>query len=256
VELTQAIGRQVKNEITDVIRWADSTSTRSLQAALGPSEIGEECDRRLAYRIAGIRPQGRGEGTRDPWAAIVGTSIHAWMEQAARRAQNTLGEQLYGIELPVEADPLVRGRSDLYHHGLRAVVDYKGAGPSVMQELKRGHEPSHRYKVQIHTYGLGHMRAGRPVDWVVLLFLPRAGLLKDAHTWVAPYNEQVALNAINRMYQIAGDLQGLALDEHPERWDLVPATPEGGKGGCFWCPMWSKDHGLTGRADDKGCPGL
>src|SRR5580704_5039743 len=48
-------------------------STRSMQQTLGPSEIGHECDRRLAYKLAGyptVNPTASG------WAAWVGTQIH------------------------------------------------------------------------------------------------------------------------------------------------------------------------------------
>ena len=62
----------LKHELSQVILWNEHNAPRSLQRAIGPSELGDPCDRKLAYRIAGIEPVNFG----DPWPAIVGTSIH------------------------------------------------------------------------------------------------------------------------------------------------------------------------------------
>ena len=69
----------LKQKLTDIIIWFDQENPRSKQQAIGPSEIGDPCDRRIGYRLANI-PE---INTRfDPWAGIVGTALHSWLEKA------------------------------------------------------------------------------------------------------------------------------------------------------------------------------
>lgn len=111
----------LKHELSQVILWTEHNAPRSLQRSIGPSELGDACDRRLAYRIAGIEPVNFG----DPWPAIVGTSIHDWLERAINRYQSTVKDLGYLTELRVYPDPMVKGRSDLFHVPTATVVDHK-----------------------------------------------------------------------------------------------------------------------------------
>ena len=42
------------SDLTDVIKWTDNNSARSIQTTIGPSELGGDCERRIAYRLAGV----------------------------------------------------------------------------------------------------------------------------------------------------------------------------------------------------------
>jgi hypothetical protein len=91
----EATNRHLVQTLTEIIRWADENSPRSLQAQIGPSELGTPCDRKLAYKLANNREINK---RRDPWPAIVGTGIHHWLEGAVNRFQEHYGLATYLTE--------------------------------------------------------------------------------------------------------------------------------------------------------------
>lgn len=238
----------LKAEITDLIMWNERESPRSKQIALGPSEVGEPCERRLAYRLAGT-PR---INFSDPWPAIVGTAIHAWLEGAVTRHQTAHGEQRWFTELGVSPDDMIQGHSDVYHIPSCTVVDWKTTGSDKLRKLERGTPPIPGYISQVHLYGLGHERAGREVKDVALVYLPRSGWLKDAFVWRAPYDRSIALKTIDRFYRIGFNLLDLEVDKHPEKFAQVSASPGDD---CVWCPMFNRKMDPTIQASDIGCPG-
>lgn len=238
----------LKQELSKIILWNERDAPRSRQQAVGPSELGGECDRRLAYRIAGAKPVNTHS---DPWPAIVGTSIHDWLERAVNRYQSQVGDLGYLTELRVYPDLLVKGRCDLFNTRTSMVIDHKTTGVDVMRKIRKGLIPM-SYRIQVQIYGLGHERAGRQVKDVALIFYPRSGWLDDAYVWVEPYDRQVALDALARMYAIADKLIDLNVEENPQRYQLIDATPGDA---CVWCPFFSKDLAIDIAASDKGCPG-
>lgn len=238
----------LKHELSKIILWNERESPRSRQVAVGPSELGGICDRKLAYRIAGVPAVNLGA---DPWPAIVGTSIHDWLERAVNKYQSVVGDLGYLTETRVYPDPLVRGRCDLFNTKTNCVIDYKSVGADGMRKIRKGIiNPA--YRTQIQVYGLGHERAGRKVEQVALIFLSRSGWLDDAEVFMEPYNRQVALDALARLYKIADQLIELDVELHPQRFQLVDATP-GDE--CVWCAHYSRDLAIDVAASEKGCPG-
>lgn len=236
----------LKTALTEIVMWADRNAERSLQVALGASELGSGCDRRIGYRIAGIPAANT---NMDPWPAIVGTGIHDWLENAVNRFQAQTGCRDWMTETRVQPDPLIRSRSDLYHIPTQTVVDYKSAGKDKMAEVQtKGVPPG--YEVQIHTYGLGYQKMGYPVKDVALVFLPRCGWLRDMYVWRDRYKPEVAEKAIARMYSIGAKLAQLDIMNNPHRWAQVEANPNY----CNWCPMFVNRE-LERGADATGCPG-
>lgn len=240
---------QIKVELADIIRWNERNSPRSQQKALGPSELGTPCDRQLAYRIAGTPTINM---TNDPWPAIVGTSVHAWLETAINRYQEVNGDHGWLTELRVHPDELVSGSSDLFHTKTGTVVDHKTAGADVMKKIRRGEDPPEGYVTQVHLYGLGHKRAGRVVRNVALVFYPRSGWLDDVYVWSAPYDEAKARAALDRMYAIGYQLIEHDIENNPHRFQLIPATPGDA---CVWCDHFNRDLDPDTGASDKGCSG-
>lgn len=241
-------GRALKTELTDMIRWAESTSPRSQQLAVGPSELGNACDRRLAYRIAGTDAVNT---TMDPWPAIVGTSIHSWTEKAILRFMAETGQHDWLTEVRLQPDPLVPGSSDLYKISTATVVDLKTAGTDVFKRIKRNGPPD-GYKIQTHLYGLGHENAGRRVESVALVIVPRAGWLRDMYVWWAPYERGVAQAAIDRLYGLANRLLQLDILHNGQKFADILAEPGDG---CVWCPFFVRDHPEDLGASQRGCPG-
>lgn len=236
--------RRLRGDITDIILWANSGSARSQQRELGASEVGVSCLRRLGYRIADI-PEVNGDN--DPWPAIVGTAVHSWMEQAVNswEKEHRLGR--WYTEMTVKAGP-VPGHTDLYDAEEHAVIDYKNPGTTAMTEIRKGHI-DFQYVEQIMLYGYGHVQAGRPVKRVALIFFPRAGYLQGTFVWSAPYDESIALAALDRVNKVAAGLIYYNIEDVPDNWEKVPATPSKS---CSWC-AWYRPEAES--ASDTGCPG-
>jgi hypothetical protein len=246
--ITDPVALALKAELTEIIQWAQRTSPRSLQLAVGPSELGNPCDRRLAYRVAGYPTVNTGM---DPWPSIVGTSIHSWTENAVKRFMNETGVHDWLTEVRLEPDPMVPGSSDLYKISEAMVVDLKTAGTDVFRRVKKD-GPSEGYKIQTHLYGLGHERAGRPVRKVALVIVPRAGWLKDMYVWCAPYERAVAENAIARVYQLGAQLIEKDILNNPHRFQDFEASPGDA---CVWCPFFLRHTEPDQGASGLGCPG-
>ena len=240
---------QIKRMLQDIILWNERTSPRSLQRAIGPSEIGDPCDRRIAYRLAGTEPV---NVYGDPWPAIVGTAIHSWLETAINRFQAETGHQGWVTEARVQPDPLVQGRSDVFYERTGTVVDFKTTSSDTIKKLNRGDPPSPSYVTQINLYGRGHELAGRDVKNVCLVYYARSGWLNDAFVWHDTYKPEIAARALTRMYDIGFHLLDLDIENRPEKFaDILPTPGDN----CIWCPMFSRDMDPTVKASRDGCPG-
>lgn len=233
---------QLKKEIIGIILDAEKNSERSLQANIGPSELSSSCRRKIGYRLAGI-PEVNSNS--DPWAAIVGTAIHAWLQKAVDRQRRPQ----WFTERTLLLSPYVDGHCDWYRNGM--VVDFKTAGKDRMREVAK-YGPPLEYQVQVHLYGYGYEQLGLPVEDVALIFFPRAGLLKDVFTWVVPYSRAVALEALAKIPDIGGELINLDILNHPERWQQIQATPSHN---CGYCPWYAYHLQMIAGASDEGCPG-
>lgn len=239
----EVAGQLLLSDITDIIRWTDRSSERSQQRGIGPSELGGDCDRKIAYRLAGVEETNH---WMDPLAAIVGTSIHTWMQEAVAKFQRVHYMDRWETELTVQCDPLVVGHTDLYDRELQICCDYKTVSPTKLKEWKsKGPPQAHRDQVNLYAKGL--IASGRPVKYVVLIAIPRAGTsLRDIKIWIEEYDPARAQKCLDRMYAIANTLikQGDDLD-----FEAIPATPSDS---CSYCPWY---RGGTGAADVRGCTG-
>lgn len=237
---------QLRREFTEVVVAGDKQRPRSMQTRLGPSGLGDPCTRRLAY---GILEWPESNSTSDPLPSIVGTGAHAQFAEFFERRQELLpdGRPRYLIEQRVTPRQDIPGSSDLFDrlHGL--VADWKFQGKTKLDELKR-HGPGLRYRVQSHVYGLGFENAGEDVRHVAVVGVPRGGFLSGMVVWTEPYDRQIALDALARKDKTLELIGALDVEDHPERWALIPADPGSG---CRYCPFFlpaSNDYA-------KGCPG-
>lgn len=236
---------EIRDDLVDIIRWAQNNSDRSQQVALGASEVGQECDRRLAYRMAAVPEV---NVTMDPWPAIVGTAVHGWMEDAVNRYQQVHGIDDWATEMEVWASDLVKGHTDLYDKRRFAVLDYKFPSPDNFRKLKAD-GPSVQYQVQVQLYGLGHVRAGRRVDRVGLVVASRSGWLKDLWVWTVPFDQAAAEAALQRIYTLGGSLLASLENVGGQAYADVPASASRL---CTWCPWFNRD---LSKASERGCPG-
>lgn len=236
----------LKAEFMTMIRWHEEFSPRSMQVAVGPSDLGTECQRRLAYKVAGMA----GYHRPDPWAAFVGSAIHTRIEDVVARYAKEFNEE-WLIEGRIRIDANISGKADLVRKN--KVIDIKSASPEVIRELPvKG--PREAYKTQVQLYAKGLNDNGHEITRVAFIFVPRSGKLDDTYTWVDEYRPDVAQAALDRVYKLANWLhRSLDITHHPGRWELVPATPEFMS--CYFCPLFNEHMGPNDPATDKGCAG-
>lgn len=243
-------------ELLDVIRQFERSSERGLQVELGPSDIGQPCERRLVLQLLGaadINPD------REQWPATVGTAIHAMLAEAfgvdnARR--RAAGEpERWLIEQEITIRPGVLGHTDLVDLQNWTVIDHKTTSVTKIRSYRRSGRPPEQYRAQAHLYGLGWARAGLPIRTVQLVFYPRSGILTDSWAWSEPYDPNVAVNALDRM---DGLLIGANAAEGMGGLDQYVAGLSRDTGHCDWCPYHTAQDrpaadpvaGCAGPAED------
>lgn len=248
-------GQTLDATLLTIIRTAIRDHPRSQQTRIGPSEIGIDCDRRIAHKLAGTPPvNDRGA----PWLPTIGTAVHAWLQDAfdadnVTRIQSGRdvadgheGQRRWLLEQKVTVGQVagtdLDGHCDLYDTQTRTVVDWKIVGKTALTNYRR-HGPGQQYRVQGHAYGRGWAARGHTVRNVACMFLPRNEELDGAVWWSEPYDEQVAVAALARVEAI-----GMAVTA------LGPAAPGAmstSDAHCGYCP-----HFLLNATDlTRACPG-
>lgn len=222
--ITGSLGDQIAIDLRDMVRLFEDSRDRTTQTAIGPSGLGNPCTRCLARDALG-HPIKR--EFNDPWCAIIGTAVHAWLADAATHANDQAGEEWYLTETRVHPHPDVLpkgGNADLYDAERKTVIDHKVVGAEQLRKY-RLNGPGPQYRVQAHLYGLGFHRTGKPVEHVAVAFWQRGGRLSDLYVWTEPYQPQIALDAINRYRTIAEQATAIGpailplLPAHPDCWD-------------------------------------
>lgn len=253
-------GSTVK-ELRQVLIDFEANRPRSMQTALGPSELGTPCQQQIARKLAGAP---RRPITEPTWAPFQGTAVHASMEDVVAFWNARLGRERWLAEdklTVVEAAgdyPAVTGHGDAFDvdHGM--VVDWKHVGTTALDKLrtaKRLGKPtveqvSAEYRVQAHLYGMGHANKGRDVRFVRLVLLARSWRYDDSDEWTEPYDEQIAVAAIDRYWATVDLVASLG---GPQMGDLIAAVPASPSGdACKFCPF-SAPGQATGW---NGCAGI
>lgn len=214
------------DELRAVVRDYEANRPRSLQRAIGPSEVGTACSRRLAYRLLGVDPVNT---TSDPWAAIVGTSVHAWLDQAFRNDNEQHDQQRWACDIPVELPGYMRGSVDLYDRKTGTVIDHKVLGTTSLRGFK-ANGPSQQYRTQVHIYACGLRLGGASVQHVAIAAWSRTGQLKDALWWTEPYDETVVETALQRLDALRTTTDTLGTAALP----LIPTADAH----CTYCPFY------------------
>ena len=226
------------DELRDVVRWYESSRPRSLQTSIGPSDAGTPCARRLAYKMLGVEQVNTAT---DPWAAIVGTSVHAWLDKAFNDANALLAEPRWEVSTKIEIPDYMTGTIDLFDHATSTVIDHKVIGATAMAKVKKGFV-SAQYRTQGHLYGLGLIAAGFDVKHIAICYWSRTGALKDAQYWTEPYDEAIAEAAIRRI-----DALDIITANGVDSLAGIPTAD----GFCMYCPYFSPANTYIAGA----CPG-
>lgn len=227
---------------TEIIWSAEHARDRSKQRVPGPSELGSECERKLAYSSLGRSPVNH---TADHHQAFVGTAVHAALAEAYEKADNGAGRYLieHKVSMATPEGIIVSGSLDIYDRVTGEVIDWKLPGSRSRKKYARTGPPQ-GYRIQAHLYAYGLEQAGESPKRVANIYLPPEGKLSETFCWSEPYNKNIALQALANFERITGIVQG-----DPDRVKLVPKTitPL-----CHWCSAWLKNSPDTAIACQGG----
>lgn len=215
----------IADKVYSIIEHAITQEPRTLQEAIGPSELAMDCEHCLAAKLAGW--QKLPEAAWLPW---VGTAVHAKLEEVFEPLPGWLTEtrvsvgHVRGVE--------VKGTSDLYDIEEGCVIDHKIVGQSTLTSAKR--KPTGQYRGQAHLYGLGFFRAGYDVKKVAINYLPRNNInMRAGVWWEEDFNPLIALDALDRVERLADELDALAAISIEARDAHISALDRSSK--CFDC---------------------
>ena len=229
------------SEIYDrIIKELTKPSERDKQRKVGPSELGDLCERCLAEKLLGIHQD---EKTH-PLAPMIGTAFHLYLE-------NVIGLKDYLKETKVTVGTIegygdIHGTADGFDTETGHVVDYKVLSKKKIKAfssatfLDEERNPEFysdsmtegqlkKYYYQMMLYGLGLENAGYEVNHVSLVLFPRdctvESVMAASHELCFKYNRDAALAVLERANQIfkwANEFRDNLgeLDSHP---------------GCYYC---------------------
>ena len=231
-------GKLLKRELVAI--WADAAANRerSLQTAIGPSEIGSPCKRRLAYKMLGT-PQVNLGTTGDQWRSWIGTQLHSGMQEAVERQR---ASDRWQTELRLSVPGLPAGNTDLLDLRHGGVIDHKFTGATAYDKARRGHV-SDQYEIQADIYGLLAAALGHVIRFVAIVFWPANGNRADPVVHARDWDGARAAKALSDH----ADLERLTKAAGPAVLPMLPAVEHY----CTTCPFWAP--GSTDLA--RGCPG-
>jgi hypothetical protein len=227
------IGLVLADHLRELIYTGATTSERSMQQEVGVSEVGSECERQLAYKIAGTAPVHLDE---NPMPSIIGTGFHLHVQRMIEK----LDRRRYLVETPVNYKG-IPGTVDLYDRRRRTVIDWKSTGKSKLRRLQADGPPM-RAQVQIQIYGAALKALGEDPARLALAYVPRDGSLDDLWVWSTTPDQELVDRWINRFESITES--------------VVAGTPAGNFHAlpgplCNYCPFYLP----TSTDLSRGCPG-
>jgi hypothetical protein len=252
--MTGVISELCLGDLQAVIRDYERNTERTLQVEIGPSEVGEPCDRRLTLQILGAEDVNR---DRDMWPATVGTAIHSLLALAFQRANEELikaGQPpRWLIEQEIEIRTGLLGHTDLIDLLTWTVIDHKNVSVASLRAHKEAGHPGQKYEIQAQLYGYGWARAGLPIKKVAIAFYPKSGMMRDSWLWTADYDESVAVKALERMDSLLAEANGADLADQLDQylWALPRDTEH-----CEWCPFFEMGREVPSENPAVTCSGV
>lgn len=229
------------SEIYDrIMRELTKPSKRDKQRKVGPSELGDLCERCLAEKLLGVHE----EEKTHPLAPMIGTAFHLYLE-------NVIGLKGYLKETKVTVGTIegygdISGTADGFDIETGHVVDYKVLSKKKIKAFSSAtffnedRNPEFysdsmtegqlkKYYYQMMLYGLGMQNAGYDVHHCSLVLFPRDCTVESvttaSHELCFKYKREAALAVLERANEIFKwanenrDNLG-ELDSHP---------------GCYYC---------------------
>lgn len=190
-EVTPADARAVESANRWMSRIDDLfISERSKQIQIGISEVGMDCRKCVARKLA-LTPR-KADGA---WYPFIGTAVHEQLEAGFRDhfpLDYTLEERLFVHEYK---DLKLTGSCDMFAHLDGVVNDWKVVGKVALADARKG-KIKDQYHIQAMLYGYGWEQKGFDVTHVALSFLPREDKLENAVVVLVRYDRSIAINAL------------------------------------------------------------
>jgi hypothetical protein len=177
------------------------------------------------------------------WAANVGSAIHSFLENIFAKFP-----ERYEVEQKVQIRANLSGTIDLFDKEKGYVLDWKTTSPAGVK-AKRSEGATSQQVTQVQLYGYGKAQQGVTVNKVGLIFLPTGGSIDDMHVELFDYDEAAAQQALARLDSVYELLSTIDVEENPQMWPLIPATPSRL---CNYCPYfrpYSKDLSVACNGD-------
>ena len=211
----------IKELLIKALHERENSRPRSTQVQIGPSELGG-CRRKVWYRL---NDQPETNENELKLAAIMGTAIHSAIEAAFAGNSSILLEQT------VEYNGM-KAHVDAYLPDTGDVIDWK-----TVKAKNLSYFPSQQQRWQVHTYGYLIDKSGKGKPKTVnLVAIPRDGDERDIKVHSEPYDEAIALEALNWLAAIKETTEAPA----PERDES-------------YCKFYCKFYDASG---EMGCVGL
>jgi len=211
----------IKELLVKALHEKENKRGRSTQVQIGPSELGG-CRRKVWYRLNG---QPETNDNEIKLAAIMGTAIHAAIENALAGNQEVL------LEKTVEFDGM-KAHVDCFIPGTGDVVDWK---TTKVKNLSYFPSEQQRWQVQVYGYLISKSGLGK-VQNVNLVAIPRDGDERDILVHSEPYDEAIALEALNWLAAIRTMTDAPAPERHES-----------------YCQSYCKFYDASG---EMGCVGI
>jgi len=210
-----------KQLLLDALKSKDASKSRSTQVQIGPSELGG-CRRKVWYRL---NNQPETNTSELKLAAIMGTAIHTEIEKALSDNKDVV------LESEVEYNGM-KAHIDCWIPSTGDVIDWKTVKK---QNLSYFPTQQQRWQVQVYGYLIDKSGTGKPRN-VSLVAIARDGDERDVKVHTEPYNESMALDALNWLEGVKAS----ATIPEPERDES-------------FCKHYCKYYDAT---DDIGCVGI
>jgi hypothetical protein len=251
--MTETFSELCLGDLQAVIRDFERNQERSLQVEVGPSELGTPCSRQLVMKLLGADTVNTEQ---DMWPATVGTAIHQLLADAFRRNNTVLASAgrpaRWLVEQPVTIRPGLTGHTDLIDLWTWTVIDHKNVSVKSLRDHKKAGHPGQQYEIQAHLYGLGWARAGLPIETVAIAFYPKSGMMRDSWLWTHPYDESIAVAALDRMDTLLADANEADLAGQLDQW--LWALPRDTTH-CMWCPVYEAGREVPSETPAATCSG-
>ena len=219
---------EVAGDLRTIIEAAIVNQPRSLQKHIGPSELGNECDRCLVHKLAGTT-----EATEAAWLPFIGTCVHEQLETIFLQHEATRGNlgmpsrflPEHRVTVGKVAGIDITGSTDLFDTHSGTVCDWKIVGTTTLRSA-RSKDASLVYQRQAMLYGKGWEDRGYTVTSVLIYFLPRNAVsLADGYAWQAPYERTVAEETLAHADALARSICAFGLNHVLA--NLPPHTNDG-----------------------------